>query len=288
MTETADPLPPLKAAERHPRLAVDTFCVECGYNLHSQEVTRDERLGIFVCRCPECGRFHPAGAGITATRPWANRLATMLLVFWVLIILFALFWIVMGFGALQMAHVESFTDSRAETLDGRETEWMQPTGPGPAQQVLKGTTQPVNNWRYVRAIRHPVGAELTQYRWNFFFETLGTSLLGFAVGMLMVVFFWHWKRRGYAIAMLLPFVVAGFVIVILNFDDQYDRIRPWAIQVVLGFAALEMCLMGAGVLLGRKIARGLLRMFIPPKPRQHFAFLWAVDGKEMTPAVNPS
>ena len=32
------------------------------------------------------------------------------------------------------------------------------------------------------------------------------------------------------------------------------------------------------------IARTLLRMFIPPKPRQHFAFLWAADGKTMPAA----
>src|SRR3954453_15877769 len=123
MTETAtDPLPPLKTAERHVRLETDTFCVGCGYNLHSQEVTRDQRLGIFICRCPECGRFHPAGTGITASRPWISRLATAMLVFWVLIVLFAIFWIVMGLGAAEVAHVEQFTYSRMETTDGREVE----------------------------------------------------------------------------------------------------------------------------------------------------------------------
>src|SRR5438093_4740973 len=110
MTDTlTDPLPPLKPQEKHARLEVDVFCVECGYNLHSQTVVRDERLGIFVCRCPECGRFHPAGVGVTATTTWAARLATMLLAFWVLIVLFALFWVVIGLGAVQVAFVEDLT-----------------------------------------------------------------------------------------------------------------------------------------------------------------------------------
>src|SRR5262245_23177127 len=128
MTETAtDPLPPLRPREKHARLAVDTFCAECGYNLHSQEVTRDERLGIFVCRCPECGRFHPAGLGMTATRIWMQRLATVLLVFWILFVLHALFWIVMGMGAVMVGHVEIFSFRKMVATDGRDVEWVQVT-----------------------------------------------------------------------------------------------------------------------------------------------------------------
>jgi len=33
----------------------DTFCEGCGYNLHTQAVVREARLGILICRCPECG-----------------------------------------------------------------------------------------------------------------------------------------------------------------------------------------------------------------------------------------
>src|SRR3954462_10568553 len=93
------PLPGLAPQERHMRLQVDAFCVTCGYNLHSLEVVRDERLGIFICRCPECGRFHPAGVGVTAAKTWAQRSSAMLLVVWVMLALFATFWIIMGMGA---------------------------------------------------------------------------------------------------------------------------------------------------------------------------------------------
>src|SRR3954464_13465182 len=110
MSDTiTDPLPKLPPVRQHMRLEVDTFCVECGYNLHGQTVNRDERLGIFVCRCPECGRFHPAGVGVTATNVWLRRLATVLLAFWVLVVLFGLFWVVMGMGAVQVSFVEDMT-----------------------------------------------------------------------------------------------------------------------------------------------------------------------------------
>ena len=63
----------------------DQFCT-CGYNLHGQRVQRDERLGFAVVRCAECGAFHPAGHGSTATRAWLRRLAGILLVVWIGII----------------------------------------------------------------------------------------------------------------------------------------------------------------------------------------------------------
>jgi hypothetical protein len=286
MTDTAtDPLPPLKTTERHIRLATDTFCVECGYNLHSQEVTRDERLGIFVCRCPECGRYHPAGTGVTATKPWLSRLAAALLAFWVLIVLFAIFWIVMGMGAVQVGYVETFTYRRQETTDGRTVEWAQlPNGAGWGA-VLAGTTQPAPQYRQLRVLHRQNQNDWRPGKWDFLPFPIGAAALGFVTGMLMVVFLWHWKRRRYILAMFLPFAVAGVVSVIFSQDDEYERIYRWVYEVVFGYAALEFSFMGLGILLGRPIARGVLRMFIPPKPRQHFAFLWGIDNKKMTPAT---
>src|SRR5437868_3286417 len=75
-TETPSPLPPL---QRHLQLETDHFCFGCGYNLHGQVVAMDERLGFLVCRCPECGRFHPGAMGVSATRPWLARLGVMLI-----------------------------------------------------------------------------------------------------------------------------------------------------------------------------------------------------------------
>lgn len=283
MTDSAtEPLPPLKAAERHVRLAVDTFCVECGYNLHSQEVTRDERLGIFICRCPECGRFHPAGLGFTATRPWLARLATMMLILWVLIVLFALVWICVGMGAIEVGYIDDSTYGKNVSMDGREVEWFS-NASGGSQLVIKGTTQPVVQSRYVRVMR-----ERSDHReqWILISYVIGAVLLGWATGMLMVSFLWHWKRWRYGLAMLLPMAIAAVVCSIFNLQEEYAEIQAWVRRAVLGIAALETASMGGGILLGRPIVRTTLRMFVPPKPRQHFAFLWGVDGKRMTPA-NP-
>ena len=146
MTDTLiDPLPPLKPHERHPVLETDVFCQTCGYNLRSQPVTRDDRLGIFICRCPECGRFHAAGTGVTAASLWTARIATSLLVIWVLVVLSALFWIVIGLGAIAVGHTETFSYRRLETLDGQPAEYKEVSVAGGGTSwtpVKRGTTQP--------------------------------------------------------------------------------------------------------------------------------------------------
>jgi hypothetical protein len=81
------------------------------------------------------------------------------------------------------------------------------------------------------------------------------------------------------LALLLPVAVAAVLTLIFCVAEEYELIRWWAIRVAFGYALLEGFFMFVGSLLGRPTARGLLRMFVPPRPRQHFAFLWKVDGK---------
>src|SRR5580700_5130530 len=88
---------------RHGQLEVDAFCAGCGYNLHGQVVSLDERLGFPICRCPECGRYHPAGAGVTANSVWLRRYAAVLLVCWVIFVLLIYFLLTMAMAGLQGA-----------------------------------------------------------------------------------------------------------------------------------------------------------------------------------------
>jgi hypothetical protein len=269
------PLPGLAPQERHMRLQVDAFCVTCGYNLHSLEVVRDERLGICVCRCPECGRFHPAGVGVTAAKTWAQRSSTILLVVWVMLALFATFWIIMGMGAVMVAHVDSFSYLKMISMDGHDVEYTATSG-GP---VLKGTTQPVKQYRNVATLDPPDG--FGRGVWDLVPLIIDGVLIGFVTGLLLVSFLWHWKRRRYFWMLLLPLAVAGFVAVIFILDDTYILIHPWIFRIVGFYALIEAAFMALGIRVGRAISRGLLNIFVPPGPRQHLAFLWRVDGKTL-------
>ena len=93
----ADALTPIAVIE------TDAFCEDCGFNLRTQKVWRDERLAISVCRCPECGRHHAAGMRTTAGSAWARRAALGGLVVWLIVQLafvVGVFFAFVGFAAL--------------------------------------------------------------------------------------------------------------------------------------------------------------------------------------------
>jgi len=291
-------LPPL---QRFQQLEVDTFCTNCGYNLHGQPVTRDPNLGLFVCRCPECGQHHPAGVGVTAASLWMSRLATALLALWVLIVLNAIFWTCVGTGALTLWHIEMFTNTTMVAPDGREVEYAEIPAPAGAAAgagtswtpVYKGTTQPaVGEVRRLRTLEFPPEQRNPLWRRRAFeLNVLCAAAVAFASGVLVVVFMWHWRRRRYGLVTLLPFLVAGVVVALMyatDLDDEYGEVRGWLVSRSIAYATLEAAFLVIGMLIGRPIARGLLRMFIPPKVRQHFAFLWRIDGKTPPPASLPT
>lgn len=299
MTDTAlaDPIAPLRPPEKSAYLETDTFCVECGYNLHAQPVTRDERLGIFICRCPECGRFHPAGTGVTATSTWLRRFATALLGIWVVIALSAIVTTGICMGALHVAHIESYTYRAVVTADGRPAEWKQVKTPGGGtsyQVAAKGTTQPAPTWKTIYTTTPPArddqnpwmgGRYQRAQRWEEFFVFTGFgAALGLVAGVLTVVFFWHWKKRRYLLTTLLPLSAAAFMIVIYAVNDDFQPVLGYATRVSLGHAAWQAAWMCLGILIGRPVARGILRTIVPPNPRQHFNFLWHADGKKPPPA----
>ena len=295
--------PPTAPLERHQCLEVDAFCTNCGYNLHAQPVTRDERLGIYVCRCPECGQHHPAGVGVTASSVWMRRLATGLLMFWVLVVCNAFFWFAVALGGLILTHIEVLTTTEMVAADGRLVEYVElaPTtaatagGPVPATNwvpVYKGTTQPAATYERVRTLHFPDPKD-GSIAWRHRFVIINAvtaACLALVGGVLLVVFLWHWPRRRYLLAMLVPFAAAaGALGLMWLFDagDEYRRLHGWMASRAAAYAVGAAACLGVGMLIGRPLARAVLRMFIPPKPRQHFNFMWHVDGKT-PPAANPT
>lgn len=77
-------------SDRLPAVGVietDVFCGKCGFNLHTQKVWRDERLGIPICRCPECGAIDAAGRNTASSSLWLKRLALVGMILWLAIVL---------------------------------------------------------------------------------------------------------------------------------------------------------------------------------------------------------
>jgi len=281
-----EPLPPQRPLGRFTQLETDLFCEHCGYNLHGQPVNRDERLGILICRCPECGRFHPAGHRTTATSVWLSRFAAAFLGVWTLIVIAVVILATILFGAITFVHFDEFTEGvQVAGPNQREVEYKQQTTGNTSQwgPVFKDTgeaaAEPIEYRMKLRTFEPRKGRSRYDTIEALVLFHLFSAALGFATGVLAVVFLWHWQRRRYVYVMLLPYAAGLFVIGCVLIYDYYEWIQRWGIERALYYATVQAAAVLLGVLAGRPIARVVVRMFIPPRPRQHLNFLWQVDGK---------
>lgn len=274
-----EPLPPQKPLQKYAQMETDCFCEHCGYNLHGQPVHRDEQLGIMVCRCPECGRFHAAGYRTIAMSIWMSRLATALLTFWIILEVTVVVLALISFGAIGITHAQLNLETVPVDKSGREIEYRQVGITGTFQAVYKDTGQVTTNpvsYQARVAVRH---YQSWQEAWGpSLVMTFFSWLCGFVLAILAVTFVWHWPRGRYLYLLLLPLLAVGFTIPSFALDFGV-QIRGWLAQRMLYEAAVQMVGLVMGIVMGRPLVRLILRMFVPPRPRQLFNFLWRVDGK---------
>jgi hypothetical protein len=260
------------------QVETDTFCEGCGYNLHTQMVVRDERLGILVSRCPECGRFAAAGRVTSASSVWLNRLGTILLVVLVVFLL-TLFGLCTFFlGLVPYGHT-----IEATTFDS-DTYTPVPTHPMLAHSFSSNAPYAKNrgrlwSYRVPRQIRVEDEQNLDR---EFQVQMLLASIagaLGLITGGLFTVLLWHCKGFYRAFALLPPLVGCGGAAFIWLVDPMTVFIREWGVVHIALYLLIEIPALAIGAWTGRPIARGMLNLIVPPKARQHLAFLWIVDGK---------
>ena len=274
------------------RLETDTFCAGCGYNLHAQEVWLDDRLNIPVCRCPECGRHHPAGVGVSASNLWLKRLAAFALLIWVMIVVsVAVLW-TFAIGGVQMGYVNAFTFTQIVATDGTPLTWENNgvNGTGyfntKTHKVEMGPTHSVQVLDASKATFPVPVDDLPSWHALVIF-CLGATLLGFVGGVLFAIVVWHWPHRRYAWLCVLPLIAFGVVASCLRLDVEYELVRVWGstrAAMVMGWELLGMLI---GLRVGRPIARTIARLVVPPKPRMLLAYLWHADGLAM-PTTRPA
>lgn len=194
----------------------------------------------------------------------ADFIRPALVVAWVVVVLAFCLLAASGFGGLAAANVEAFIWSRDIA---------------PASQPRNVV---VGQSRWVYTTEPPAGTDKGDVP-GLGTETaicLGSGAVRFVGGVLLVSFLWHWPRRRYLAGLLLPMIAAGFLIIVYCRDPDYENIRGWCVRCVLIQTAIQCGGIWLGVLLGRRIARTIVRVIIPAKPRQVLAFLWQVDGKQ--------
>lgn len=251
-------IPPL---QRQMQLETDFFCHQCGYNLHGQIVSRDERLDLLICRCPECGRFHPAGLGVSATRPWLARAGIGLIVIWVM---FAIgVFLLSGFfmGLFTWVHLETFT---TRDYDNASRYIINNMYAGPIPRIL----------------RHERDDYYSQSR-NVAWKVMGSLSIANALllGGFCAVAMWHVRKNRLYLVLGWPILTALITYGLWWANENLVRIAGWSMSRIAIYAIVNIVAMAIGLQIGRPVARFVLRVVVPPKLRQHTHFLWTCDGK---------
>jgi len=238
---------------------LDRFCEGCGYNLRTLPVYRDQRTGIPVVRCTECGRFQSANDAATVLRPWLNRATSVPLAAWMLTI-------VSGFIILAMAE-GGITYSTLDEL----------TSPGgyTTRRANIGTT--TITWSGAFG---PLQVRTDDPDYRLFITAMLAASFGaaFASILLAVVLFPHWRRVAYVgLALVMPIAAGGVVLV--AWGHEAPHLFHWGLQYVMGHTGLQVLGGVVGIMLGRPFARLCVQVLLPPSVRPRLAYLWLADDK---------
>lgn len=284
-------------------IETDTFCEACGFNLMTQPVWRDEGLGLLVCRCPECARHHPAQNKTTIGTAWLHRLGTLGMVIWVGLVLLVLVALYFGMIGNFAAAEEMLTWQRTETLDGVP---VQQTWDAKASKLvylpeIEAATPDFSKAipaAKVHTIRRfvawlPGGVKRGSYGYGGAAEPAQAIMVLsiFAASIAVIGAFlssvsWHWRPGRRWIWLAVP-VLAYFTVLAISRETRYGgtgeapSVHHDVDIVYVAVVGLQLVVLGIGLLFGRALARVALLMFLPPKARQVFAFLWLCDGKTM-------
>jgi len=249
------------------RVEIDRYCDGCHYNLITQAVRLDERTGLLMARCPECGRFHAANRYTTAVSQWTRRMAPILFGLWILLLVSLYFGIAFGSGGITGAFIDSLINFKYIRTS------TDPSTPVLMQLTLRDV--PKDEYWVIMC-------------WSLF----GQISLGLISGIGMTVVFPHWRRSGYVLVALITTFLVSLTLYIgwclfLHGGIQDQDMRLWLLRYIGLFQILFLCTCLIGILFGRAIARLSVRVFLPSTLRTPFIYLWMVDEKE-PPATIPA
>ena len=292
----------------------DRACTRCGFNLVGQPILRESHYGLLIARCPECGAAAPLTEYPSVSR-WSRRIVGLLAAVWVMALVgvtvgsgAALFGLTVAAShesaedlgwALENAYLAE--QAQLAALGAGAT--MGPVAPG-AAAASAGQIAPVAPTARVR-VRFSSNAAPKDWvekqdvpqrfsamgGWAF---VLGESGL-FAIPVLIVagvagaflgLAAMHQRRWRLAMVSVLPLGVCAAFHGIAYAGRLQGHNTPaemaamdylwW--RVTLVGMALALGAMTLSAVFARPIARGFVRLMLPPRMRVPLFPLWEADG----------
>jgi hypothetical protein len=277
-------------------------CIHCGYGLTGQPVLRDEAYGLMLARCPECGRMACFEQESLLGR--SGRFAAAgLAILWIATL--AATWLAGGSATAGFAEVTGWLASdryqsalRAEfsqAAEGAEpaATVQQPPVPTRPGRVIIGRPGGLDfaTWW---ASQNPAdrlaaaGGWRSAVQWNFLWLWIPLVLGTAAIGAFWSVAL-HRVRGGRLVTVSLLIMAPAIAIATANMLSWHQRDVGWAGDVAMRqlgvptfVASLVVALAATtgGLLVGRRLTRGVLRLTVPQRLRGALAPLWLTDGRE--------
>lgn len=302
---TADLQEPTRSPEPHilGELTGDRVCVTCGFNLVGQQIVREPRYGLAVVRCPECSTAAALHEYPSLGR-WQWRLAFLSAALYLLILvgmyagtcgIFAAISIATDEAGIRAAgriiaidHKKHYDDAVRAAAEG--------SGPPPPARAGQLT-----GWDYdlidlawwetadrSRAINAIKPFRPTQLETGSAVRASALALLAIAAGTVWSVALCGVRRRWMWVIAALIAAGAAVVVVLARADTGMPRVAQSAyayelarelagIRAPLTVAGYLVVLLLAGLVVGRSIARAMVRFLMPPRHIGLMTFLWECD-----------
>ena len=279
------------AEPRIGELSGDRLCAACCFNLSGQTIVREKHYGLLIVRCPECGT--PAALQeYPLLGRWATRLGYVAAAGWLLGMMLLVF-----ISALVMWRTsESLAERMAAPYATYQakvwSEHMAAQGGTPNYQTAQTWWQGLDK----KKLFQEAGGWTSAIAWTGLWTSLNTLMTVGPMGVVLAVATPHARRKGRLGILLVVSGLAGVfwlmsVGAVTGFGaNAYFYYYGYGatgasheLWIVLGSLSVGtgVLSLAIGLWMGRSLARGLVRLFLPPRLRGPLAFLWMADGKRI-------
>ncbi len=184
-----------------------------------------------------------------------------------------------------MLDAAGFTDPRWQLFNEASELWAYVDDEG----GVVGFDDDIDGMRYwgryqIDRSRLPEVAGRTPLAWGWTLAFALPVLIGtLIVGIFQSTITWHlrWPWVMIPPVILVGLSALGFYLVTLGDQDYFQYARQTAMLSMVFIQGSALLGWIIGLAIGRPIARQVVRLIVPPKPRQMLAFLWHADGKSM-------
>lgn len=293
------PAQPGSETVRIAQLTGDRACIKCHFNLSGQTIVREPHYGLLIVRCPECGSACPVQEYPVLGR-WAGRLGALLAAgYFCFLLAFALACagatagISYAVTELLSSPLQQFAYDR--TIQHEQSK-MASVGPPTQPQFYGNQAIDMEWWEGLppsKLIVDAGGWFGGAIDWRQLWIWVYIALVGLPLGVVWAVAMPGARWRRFVLVTLLIMLLATLFITLARFGPGSAGrfMGAWYVrelilsevfwQLVWPSLLASGVVLLAGMLLGRPIARGLVRLLLPPRLWAPFSFLWIADNRPL-------